>query len=63
MPDDADLILVELDVNHLDDSPDSTIATESLLRTLLSMPSQPAVIYLSVFALILCDDNLLCIGQ
>lgn len=53
LPDDPDLILVELDINHHDPSPDSLDATEALFRTLLALPSQPAVVYLSVFALIL----------
>ena len=53
MPEDADLVLVELDINQLDTSPKSLRATEGLLRSMLSLPNQPAVIYLSIFALML----------
>lgn len=56
IPDDADLVLVELDINHHDTSRESLDATEALLRTMLSLPNQPAVIYMSVFALFLSVD-------
>lgn len=53
IPEDADLVLIELDINHYDTSRESLDATEAVLRTLLSLKKQPAVIYLSVFALFL----------
>ena len=56
IPDDADLVLVELDINHHDTSRESLDATEALLRTMLSLPNKPAVIYMSVFALFLLVD-------
>lgn len=53
VPDDADLVLLELDINHHDPFPESLEATEALFRTLLALPKQPALIYISVFGLIL----------
>ena len=53
VPEDADLILMELDINHHEPSQLSFEGTEALYRTLLDMPNQPAIIYMSVFALIL----------
>jgi len=55
LPDDADLVLMELDVNHHDPHPYSLDATEALFRTILDLPNQPAVVYLSVFALVFQD--------
>jgi hypothetical protein len=58
IPDDADMVLVELDINHHDTSRESIEATEALLRSMLSMQKQPAVRYLSVFALFLSVSTL-----
>jgi len=55
LSDDPDLILMELDISHHDPFPESLDATEALFRTLLALPSQPAVVYLSVFALVFND--------
>ena len=53
LPDDADLVLLELDINHHDPAPESLRTTEALFRTILDAPSKPALIYMSVFALVL----------
>lgn len=53
LPDDVDLILLEMDINHDDPTSESLRSTEAMYRTILSLPNQPAVIYMSVFALVL----------
>lgn len=53
LPDDVDLILLEMDINHDDPTPESLRSTEAMYRTIMSLPNQPAVIYMSVFALVL----------
>ncbi|KAK9898571.1 hypothetical protein P389DRAFT_167095 [Cystobasidium minutum MCA 4210] len=55
LPDDVDLILLEMDINHDDPTPESLRSTEAMYRTILSLPNQPAVIYMSVFALVFQD--------
>lgn len=51
LPEDADLVLVELDINSNLPTPESLDATEALYRTILDMDNKPAMIYLSIFAL------------
>lgn len=60
IPDDADLVLLELDINHHDPFKESLEATEALYRTILSMPKEPALIYISVFGLILYVARVRC---
>ena len=53
LPEDADMIFLELDINQWEPTHDVLRNTERLFRTLLSLPNQPAVIYLSTFATVL----------
>jgi hypothetical protein len=54
LPEDADLIFLELDINQwAPEGPGVLENTERLYRSLLALPNQPAVIYLSVFGLVL----------
>ena len=46
---------MELDINHYDPHEASLKATEALYRTILDMPQQPAIIYMSIFALVFND--------
>ncbi|CAD6578863.1 MAG: Delta(24)-sterol C-methyltransferase [Cyphobasidiales sp. Tagirdzhanova-0007] len=55
IPEDVDLVLMELDINHHDPHEASLKATEALYRTILEMPQKPAIIYLSIFALMFQD--------
>jgi hypothetical protein len=51
IPQDADLVLVELDINANPLSEESIASTEAVMRSALALPNQPAVVYLSIFAL------------
>lgn len=54
MPQDADLIFLELDINQWPPEEKGVLDnTERLYRSLLGMPNEPALIYLSVFGLVL----------
>ncbi|CAD6578859.1 MAG: CAP64 protein product - [Cyphobasidiales sp. Tagirdzhanova-0007] len=55
LPEDADLVMLELDINHHEPSKESLEATEALYRTILGLPKQPALIYISIFGLIFED--------
>lgn len=55
IPEDVDLVIMELDINHYDPFTESLQATEALYRTILEMPQQPAIIYASIFALVFPD--------
>lgn len=57
LPEDADLVLLELDINHHNPITESLEATEALFRTILGLPQQPALIYISVFGLVLWADS------
>jgi hypothetical protein len=50
IPDDADLVLLELDINSHDPFKESLEATEALYRSILAMKNEPALIYISVFS-------------
>lgn len=51
LPDDMDLVFVEMDINSNPRSDESILATGAVFRTILSLPSEPAIIYTSVVAL------------
>ena len=51
IPQDVDLVFVELDINSNPRNDESIDATEAVFRTILALPNEPAIIYLSVPAL------------
>jgi hypothetical protein len=54
LPEDADLIFLELDINQWPPEERGVLDnTERLFRTVLALEHKPAVIYLSVFGLVL----------
>lgn len=54
LPQDADLIFLELDINQWPpEQPGVMENNERLFRSLLDLPSKPALIYLSVFGMVL----------
>lgn len=54
LPQDADIIFLELDINQwAPEDPGVLENTERLYRSLLALPKKPAVIYLSTFGLVL----------
>ena len=50
IPEDADLVLLELDINSHVPVKESLQATEALYRSILAMRNEPALIYISVFS-------------
>lgn len=54
LPEDADLVFLELDINQWPPEDRGVLEnTERLFRTILDLPSKPALVYLSVFGLVL----------
>ncbi|KZO90812.1 hypothetical protein CALVIDRAFT_602699 [Calocera viscosa TUFC12733] len=54
LPDNVDLVLVELSVNDFREV-EAAIEFETLMRSLLSLPSKPAVVLISTFALLFSE--------
>ncbi|EJT99476.1 hypothetical protein DACRYDRAFT_23620 [Dacryopinax primogenitus] len=54
LPDNVDLVFVELSINDFREV-DAAIEFETLVRSLLSLPSRPAVVVLSTFALMFSE--------